>query len=222
MPKYTTSPPHRQHLSSVTHLTVQYNYSVMHFFVLFLLLFSIRDIYLPEEDIQQVAPEIVDETTPTITPGVVTSNDCIGIMRHWCDPYALKSEGYCDLVTIGNFNNQLLLPNDGIIINYFTAYAHSGIDISNTPGSSVVSAHSGTVVWAGKSNLGGGEKVILAHGQYRTHYVHLKNITVNCGQYVTIGNKVGEIHEGYKQPHVHFSVYYKNQMLDPCDYLIEC
>ncbi len=94
------------------------------------------------------------------------------------------------------------------VIRGFSSY-HSGIDLADPTGTPVMAAGAGTVIFAGWSDWGYGNSIVIAHtpGLY-TLYGHLSAINVSCGQFVgraqiigavgTTGNSTG--------PHLHFEV----------------
>jgi murein DD-endopeptidase MepM/ murein hydrolase activator NlpD len=102
---------------------------------------------------------------------------------------------------------------------------HLGDDILATPGTTVNAIGDGKVIWS-EMRLGNeirrnwGGIVIVEHvhkttGQtFYSLYGHLKDLTVNVGDTVTTGQKVGVIAEGHspqngwwKLPHLHFAIY---------------
>ncbi len=69
---------------------------------------------------------------------------------------------------------------------------HLGIDIAAGTGTPVWTADSGVVVFAGWSNGGYGNLVMLDHGNgWQTVYAHLSSVRVGCGQSVGQGETLG-------------------------------
>jgi len=69
---------------------------------------------------------------------------------------------------------------------------HLGIDIAAKTGVGVVAADSGVIIFAGVSNYGYGNLIIVDHGNgWQTAYAHLSQINVVCGQSVFQGNLIG-------------------------------
>jgi murein DD-endopeptidase MepM/ murein hydrolase activator NlpD len=67
-----------------------------------------------------------------------------------------------------------------------------------------------------------GNYVILAHsGGFQTAYAHLSAISVNKGEKIGRGQKVGEMgNTGYSTgTHLHFSVYRNGKAMNPGNYL---
>ena len=97
--------------------------------------------------------------------------------------------------------------------NYISQYFHYGhyaIDIAADYGTKVVAAASGTVIFAGWKNNGGGYQVWISHGSgLYTTYNHMSAITVGRGQSVSRGQQVGRIGMtgNATGPHLHFEVW---------------
>lgn len=92
---------------------------------------------------------------------------------------------------------------------------HSGIDLLAKPGTSVLSAGDGTVAFAGNRGNYGNLVVINHQGGKQTRYAHLNSITVQTGQTIRQGAKIGTVGStgkpDIKQSHLHFEVrYYSN------------
>jgi LysM repeat protein len=69
---------------------------------------------------------------------------------------------------------------------------HLGIDIAAKTGVGIVAADSGVIIFAGVSNWGYGNLIIVDHGNgWQTAYAHLSQINVSCGQSVFQGNLIG-------------------------------
>lgn len=102
---------------------------------------------------------------------------------------------------------------------------HLGEDVILPPGTAVVAAGEGQVVWS-QMRLGSREKrnwggiVVVCHTHRRTNqkfyslYGHLQELQVRVGDTVTAGQVVGNVAEGHspengwwKIPHLHFAIY---------------
>ncbi len=95
--------------------------------------------------------------------------------------------------------------------------AHSGYDIAADEGDPAVAAGSGRIVYAGKLKFYG-NSVIIAHGfNIFSYYNHLSVISVETGQTVSTGEKIGEIGStGYATgPHLHFNIKVNGVNIDP-------
>ncbi len=98
----------------------------------------------------------------------------------------------------------------------FTSY-HTGVDLAASPGTPVMAANSGTVIFAGGSRYGYGIAIVLAHGAYTTVYGHLSSLNVNCGQYVNGGQVIGGVGSTGDStgPHLHFEIRLYDIPTDP-------
>lgn len=98
---------------------------------------------------------------------------------------------------------------------------HGGIDLAGPVGSTVRAAMAGRVSMVGNNSLYG-RFVIVSHDDgYQTWYAHLSRPTVERGQRVAQGEKVGELgNTGYSTgPHLHFAIYKNGKSLDPLKFL---
>ncbi len=69
---------------------------------------------------------------------------------------------------------------------------HLGIDIAAKTGVPVTAADAGVIIFAGVSNWGYGNLIIIDHGNdWQTAYAHLSQINVACGQSVAQGSLIG-------------------------------
>ena len=101
------------------------------------------------------------------------------------------------------------------------ASSHTGIDMACPTGTPVRAAMSGTVVYAGWSNIFG-NYVIINHGNgYQTLYGHMSKILAKKGQSVDQNTRVGLVGStGYSTgPHLHFTVYKNGRLVDPLSLL---
>ena len=101
----------------------------------------------------------------------------------------------------------------------FTGVAsnHTGIDMACPTGTPIRAAMSGTVVYAGWSNIFG-NYVIINHGNgYQTLYGHMSKILAKKGQSVDSNTRIGLVGStGYSTgPHLHFTVYKNGKLVDP-------
>jgi len=98
---------------------------------------------------------------------------------------------------------------------------HAGIDISAGAGTPIRAPAPGTVTRAGGEG-GCGYSVTLEHAAgVRTRYCHLSHIGVTVGQFVTVGQVIGEVGStGLSTgPHLHFEVSVNGQLVDPLTHL---
>ncbi len=104
---------------------------------------------------------------------------------------------------------------------------HNGIDIcrgSSSYGADVVAVKAGTVTTAYHSGYNGGFGlyVVVDHGDgVKSYYAHFSRTTVNVGDYVTQGTKLGEIgNSGYSfGAHLHFGLMINGSWKNPMNYL---
>lgn len=106
--------------------------------------------------------------------------------------------------------------------NDFSAI-HRGIDIAGAEGNPIYAVDSGVVVYAGWSNYGYGNLLVIDHGTgWQSAYGHMSAIAVTCGQNVGQGERVGAVGNTGNStgPHLHFEL---NNLLygkvNPWDYL---
>jgi murein DD-endopeptidase MepM/ murein hydrolase activator NlpD len=102
---------------------------------------------------------------------------------------------------------------------------HAGIDIGGGMGAQVRAARDGYVTYAGYAS-GYGTLVVVSHGtvggrDLSTAYAHLSSISVNEGESVSQGQRVGGIgDEGNSTgPHLHFEVRRDGEPVDPLDWV---
>lgn len=113
-------------------------------------------------------------------------------------------------------------PIYGPITSYFGGdRSHTGLDIDGETGDAIYAAQSGTVLFAGWSG-GYGYVVKVDHGGgLQTWYAHLSAISVNAGDEVVTGDKVGEMGSTGNSTgsHLHLEVKVDNVAQDPLDFL---
>jgi murein DD-endopeptidase MepM/ murein hydrolase activator NlpD len=94
---------------------------------------------------------------------------------------------------------------------------HSGIDIGAVSGTPIKAAVSGRVSVAGWSDIYGNYVVVSHHSGYRTLYGHMSLIRVKSGQYVSTGQRIGDVGSTglSTNPHLHFTVYKNGVTVNP-------
>lgn len=101
----------------------------------------------------------------------------------------------------------------------FAYNGHDGWDYAAAPPDPVLSAATGTVIFAGIADDNCDTRaVIVDHGgDLRTLYWHLSQITVDVGQTVVAGAQIGVVGDTgcSKGPHLHFGVQYRGVGIDP-------
>lgn len=107
------------------------------------------------------------------------------------------------------------LPN-GTWVRGYTSW-HTGVDVASPPGTAVMAANGGRVIFRGWNNWGYGNTVVLAHGPFTTLYGHLSGFNVGCGQDVTPGQVIAFVGStgNSSGPHLHFEVRYNDIPADP-------
>ncbi|HZK16947.1 MAG: peptidoglycan DD-metalloendopeptidase family protein [Anaerolineaceae bacterium] len=118
----------------------------------------------------------------------------------------------------GNFQ----LPTDsGNVGGYeYTPPVHNGLDYSGRTGYNVYAADTGVVIYAGWSNRGYGNTIVVSHGNgYLSLYAHLMDggINVGCGSVVYGGSIIGFMGStgNSSGPHLHFELRYEGSPVNP-------
>ena len=93
---------------------------------------------------------------------------------------------------------------------------HSGLDLTATVGTPVLSVGMGKIAFAGERE-GYGKLVVVNHGSGKqTRYAHLDNIGVKLGQSVKLGDVLGTVgttgQPDTNQPHLHFEIRYNSDL----------
>jgi murein DD-endopeptidase MepM/ murein hydrolase activator NlpD len=96
-----------------------------------------------------------------------------------------------------------------------------GVDIANAPGTPVVAAANGTVVYAGNGLRGYGNLLIIKHNaNFLTAYAHNRALLVKEGQNVTQGQTIAEMGDSdSNRVALHFELRYDGKSIDPARYL---
>ncbi|MCM2283755.1 MAG: peptidoglycan DD-metalloendopeptidase family protein [Desulfobacula sp.] len=100
---------------------------------------------------------------------------------------------------------------------------HSGIDISNAPGTKIIAPANGRVATAAEK-VYIGNLVIIDHDHGRsTKYGHLKEILVNPGQEVKRGDVIGLVGNTGRStgPHLHYEVLINGTPVNPLKYILD-
>ena len=95
---------------------------------------------------------------------------------------------------------------------------HAGIDLLAPAGTTVRAAAPGRVAYAGPIDGGWGKLVVVAHARrVRTMYAHLSAISVDVGERVATGARVGAVGStgNATGPHLHFEVRLHGAAVDP-------
>ncbi len=94
---------------------------------------------------------------------------------------------------------------------------HHGTDYRGKPGTPVLAAGAGTVIFAGRRG-GYGNVVFVDHGNgVVTRYAHMRRIETKLGAAVGAGDRIGQIGSTGRStgPHLHFEVRLEGRSVDP-------
>jgi murein DD-endopeptidase MepM/ murein hydrolase activator NlpD len=140
-------------------------------------------------------------------------------------PYVLRSGagqcagGYSGVSGSGSF---IYPTGNHFLSGYDFIGIHTGIDLDADQGQPVYAADSGIVMFAGWSDWGYGNTVILDHGnKFYTLYGHLSAWFVSCGQVVYQGNQIAASGNTGRSAgaHLHFEIYYGAFTTNPWNWL---
>ncbi len=95
---------------------------------------------------------------------------------------------------------------------------HYGVDLAAPVGTAIVSTMAGQIIAVGDRPAGYGKYIVVRHAQgFQSLYGHLSRIVVRKGQYVSQGQKIGEMGSSGRStgPHLHFSLYRNNVPINP-------
>ncbi len=138
---------------------------------------------------------------------------------------AYYGEGFCGKVYTGAVGNGYFVwpvPSNHTVSGYDYTDIHKGIDIGGQLGAPVVAADSGVVVFAGWSEYGYGNFLVIDHGNgWQTGYGHLNTIGAACGQSVMGGGTVATLGNTGNStgPHLHFEMKYNGANANPHDFV---
>lgn len=134
--------------------------------------------------------------------------------------------GFCGLVTDGAVGTGTFIwPTTATYLSgydYNPGANHSGIDIAGPAGNPVFAVDAGVVVYAGWSNYGYGNLVVIDHGNgWQSLYAHLSAVNVFCGQSLFQGSGIGAVGNtgNSSGAHLHFELMYSTAKVNPWNYL---
>lgn len=155
-------------------------------------------------------PTVVVPVVPTIPPGTPTP-DLVATVQAFAAsvPYGQFPGSMDNCAPSGN-------PVDGVLTQYYN-WRHSGIDIGVPMGTPVYATHSGIITWAGWSEIGYGNLVILQSGAFISYYAHLTAPNVSVGNVVSKGAIIGWSGStgNSSGPHVHYETRINDVPVDP-------
>jgi len=154
----------------------------------------------------------------TWSPGVTVEDSSSGGRQGYVTGFAPGDPGSCGNITNPGGGAAWVNPlPQGTYVRGFTSL-HSGVDRAAPPGTPIVAANSGAVIFSGLSTWGYGNTVVLAHGPFLTLYGHMSSIAVRCGQVVPAGSVIGGVGNtgNSSGPHLHFEIRNGDTPSDPC------
>lgn len=101
---------------------------------------------------------------------------------------------------------------------------HTGIDLTGACATAVFAAGAGTVTEAGWSPYGGGNRIVVDHGNgMKTTYNHLASIGVSVGQVLAQGQQIAGVGTTGASTgcHLHFEVMVNGQTVDPASFIAQ-
>ncbi len=99
---------------------------------------------------------------------------------------------------------------------------HYGVDLAAPQGTPIYASRGGKVTVTDYEAGGAGYYVAINHlDGFSTRYLHMTHYIVSPGQYVAQGQIIGYCGStgGSTGPHLHFSVYYNGQAVNPANYI---
>ena len=113
-------------------------------------------------------------------------------------------------------------PHDGKVLLGWRRRAdgtgHEGVDFALATGDMVRAAATGTVIFAGEEPERFGRLVVIDHGNgWHSAYGHLSRVTVEKGETVRAGERVGLGGQGglANRPELHFEIRHNGKPIDP-------
>lgn len=128
-------------------------------------------------------------------------------------------EVYTGAIGYGTF----IWPTDyHYITQGYNSSIHPAIDIGGSTGDPIYATDAGVVVYAGWSNWGYGNLIVLDHGNgWQSAYAHLSSLSVGCGQSVFQGTVIGGLGSTGNStgPHLHFELVYLGSKPNPLNFV---
>ncbi|HEX2908943.1 MAG TPA: M23 family metallopeptidase [Phototrophicaceae bacterium] len=152
----------------------------------------------------------------TWNPGVQVESSS-GARSGYVSAFAPGDPGSCGQINNPGGGASWGRPLNGYtFMRGFTSW-HTGVDLAASEGTPVYAANSGAVIFAGWNSWGYGYTVVLAHGPFLTLYGHLSQISVGCGQLVSVGQVIGGVGStgNSSGSHLHFEIRSGNTPTDP-------
>ncbi|TFG47761.1 MAG: LysM peptidoglycan-binding domain-containing protein [Anaerolineales bacterium] len=157
--------------------------------------------------------ELVDYGPPAIT----RDNPAIA---------ATYGPGHCGTIYTGNVGVGVFIwpTTERWVVgyDYNPGANHPAIDIAGSIENPVWASDNGVVVYAGWSNYGYGNLIVVDHGTgWQTLYAHLNSTSVGCGQSVNQGQRIGGLGStgNSSGAHLHFEMIYVGTKVNPWNFL---
>ncbi|MCJ7734339.1 MAG: M23 family metallopeptidase, partial [Anaerolineales bacterium] len=157
--------------------------------------------------------ELVDYGPPAIT----RDNPAIA---------ATYGPGHCGTIYTGNVGVGVFIwpTTERWVVgyDYNPGTNHPAIDIAGSIENPVWASDNGVVVYAGWSNYGYGNLIVVDHGTgWQTLYAHLNSTSVGCGQSVNQGQRIGGLGStgNSSGAHLHFEMIYMGTKVNPWNFL---
>jgi murein DD-endopeptidase MepM/ murein hydrolase activator NlpD len=109
-----------------------------------------------------------------------------------------------------------------VLSGYDYSAIHQGLDVAAALGAPIFASDNGVVVFAGWSDWGYGNMVVVDHNNgWQSLYGHLSNVGVSCGQSVGQGALIGAAGSTGRSsgPHLHFEILFNGGRVNPWLYL---
>jgi len=154
------------------------------------------------------------------------------IYEYRYDANKKKAENLIEKVSGKNIEKKIILPVKGSTLDNISSYygeqrsdhIHKGIDIAMPLGSECFTLFGGTILNTGYSTSYGNFVEVLNANGYKEFFGHLSKISVEKGDTLSRGDKVGEVGStGYSTGnHLHYEIRdISGNKIDPLDYLKE-
>ncbi|MBN1647946.1 MAG: M23 family metallopeptidase, partial [Spirochaetales bacterium] len=194
-----------------------------------------RKIYIPRVDGMPYTVKNGDSISKIAESNNISINDLLDVNNLSTDIISVGQQlfipGAIDNYQYKRATGTLILwPTSGRLSSRFgyridpftnTRRFHYGIDIANHAGTRINSAIDGRVVEIATTSVFGNYIVVEDRYGLQTYYAHLSKTSVKKGQYVTQGQKIGEMGTTGLSTgnHLHFAVYKNGKAVDPLLYL---
>ncbi len=165
-------------------------------------------------------------TSASATPGAVppvtaASQAAASAARPANAPVGTPPSAVAPAGPAGDDDIAWIWPTAGSVLAGFDEVKNKGLDIGGAPGTPVVAAADGRVVYVGAGLRGYGNLIILKHNNtYLTAYAHNQALLVKEDQTVRKGQKIAEMGSSdTDRVKLHFEVRRQGKPVDPAKYL---